>query len=208
MDAGIGMLILAVLAGLFAVAKLRRRPERRRAKRRSSNLHDAGRSTRGGSRSATDTPSPNGSASPGAWAAYYKKRSWLVTRSEKQFEEQVRASLDELGLQDWRVAVQVAASALVERRPGANWTPHWVLDYVVVDAQWSIQGVIELNDASHAQGKRRDRDSKLADGLERLGIPILFVENRNTSKLGPWLEGLAQEREQRLSRQSSKRAAI
>ena len=120
MDAGIGMLILAVLAGLFAVAKLRRRPERRRAKRRSSNLHDAGRSTRGGSRSATDTPSPNGSASPGAWAAYYKKRSWLVTRSEKQFEEQVRASLDELGLQDWRVAVQVAASALVERRPGAK----------------------------------------------------------------------------------------
>ena len=206
MEPGIGLAIIVIAVGLFALAKLRRRPKRRRASQRPSRPRGTTEDRKATSRSTTNTPntpSPSGSADPGAWAGYYKRRLWLVTRAEKQFEQLLRTALDELGLHDWRVVVQVASSALVERRgSGRGFMPPWRLDYVVVDAQWSIQGVIELNDGSHARDERRDRDLKLTAGLKRLGIPLLFVENQDRSVLRDWLNGLVRERERRLSRRT------
>ena len=104
----------------------------------------------------------------------------------------MRGTLNRLGLDDWRVAVQVPLSALVDRRKAANGRgiPGWRLDYVIADAQRSTQGVIELNDASHARDDRRRRDEQLAAGLDRLGILLLVVGNGDAAGLALWLQTL------------------
>ena len=83
-------------------------------------------------------------------------------------------------------------------RTGAGY-PGWRVDYVVADAQWSTQGVIELNDRSHAREDRRRRDDKLAAGLAKLKIPLFVVEDRDAAGLSDWLGGLAHARDRRLA---------
>lgn len=140
---------------------------------------------------------------PGAWAWYYKRRPWLLTLREKAFADRLRRALDDAGLDDWRVSVQVALSALVDRRSDRadrQGIPGWRLDYVVADAQWSVQGAIELNDSSHAGDKRRWRDERLAAGLERLKIPLLVLEDGDADDLEAWLDDLIRRRAERLAK--------
>ena len=144
-----------------------------------------------------------GTDDPGAWAWYYRKRPWLLTLREKAFADRLRQALDDAGLEDWRVSVQVALSALVDRRSDradGHGIPGWRLDYVVADAQWSVQGAIELNDSSHAGDKRRWRDERLAAGLKRLKIPLLVLEDGDADDLEAWLDSLVRRRAERLAK--------
>ena len=187
--------VAAVL--LAAVWAAWRRVGKRRAARRGggpgrADAEPGGRSARRG-----------GADDPGAWAWYYRRRPWLLTRREKAFEARLRAALDDAGLGDWRIAVQVALSALVDRRPeraDRQGIPGWRLDYVVADGQWSVQGAIELNDASHARERRGWRDARVAEGLRRLEIPLLVLDDAGGAGLEAWLAELARGRAERLGR--------
>ena len=100
-----------------------------------------------------------------------------MSPSERAFEGESRRVLEARRLGGWRIYAQVAMLALFEpvaRRGG--WTvPPWILDFVLVDGEGDIRGVVELNDPTHRRRDRRIRDDRLERGFRALGVPLLFV---------------------------------
>ena len=197
---------LGTLAAIGAVLLMAIGWRRARRRRREGGTAEARspRQTAEGERGRTEAGAGTArSGGAGAWAWYHRKKLWLLRRREKEFEVRLRQALREAGLQDWRVAVQVALSGVVDQRRGRadkHGMPHWRLDYVITDPEWAIQGVIELNDGSHATAARRRRDQALVEGLERLGIPVLAVESLDASGVVAWLNSRAEDRQKRLRR--------
>lgn len=131
---------------------------------------------------------------PGSgWAHYAKPRRRLMSASEQAFERQIRRVLKARKLGGWRIYGQVAMLALFEPVAArGGWTlPPWILDFVLVDGEGDIRGVVELNDPTHRRRDRQIRDDKLERGFKALGVPLLFVTASGTEELDRWIGKVA-----------------
>ncbi len=119
---------------------------------------------------------------PGTLTHHYDVVAMVLTPTEQQFATVLSDSLPT----GYTVMVQVALQRVVtvrNRRRGIPWRdPRWnqiaqkSLDYVVIrSADSKIILAIELDDATHLQAKRIDRDELLDTIMRDAGVPFLHV---------------------------------
>ncbi|HTX24917.1 MAG TPA: DUF2726 domain-containing protein [Steroidobacteraceae bacterium] len=101
------------------------------------------------------------------------KRTLLTEPERMLYERLVRAAPKHI------VLAQVQLQHLVRFKRGA-WSPgienrisKLSVDFVVLAPDASIVAAIELDDASHAQERRRAADARKTHALESAGIPLL-----------------------------------
>lgn len=113
----------------------------------------------------------------------YRSKEFLMSPAERSF----LGVLDQvLSKSNYRVFAQVRLADIVQVDKGlkrADWQRAFNtisrkhVDYVVCKAEdMAIVGAVELDDESHQQSKRRDRDQILDNILEAAGIPLARVK--------------------------------
>jgi hypothetical protein len=108
----------------------------------------------------------------------YKRADCVMTLAEQKYFRQLE---QEFG-QNHYVFPQVKLDKIVNTTDQKNFYTYWnkinkkSVDFVLVDKQ-TLQTVqlIELNDYSHNQAKRRQRDEFLRRICEKAGIPLKMV---------------------------------
>jgi len=109
----------------------------------------------------------------------YARRSYLLSKAERSFYETLRTAVGD----DYHVFPQVhLPSVICVAKGSANRQSHWnriqskCIDFVLCDTQWvSPVLAIELDDASHQDERRHERDGFLDTAFEAAGIPLLHV---------------------------------
>lgn len=127
----------------------------------------------------------------------YVARIHLLTKAERSFYEVLRRIVGD----EWAVFAKVRLADLLNvPRSTKDWQAHFNriqskhVDFVVCDTKMVRVGlVIELDDSSHSQPGRRDRDDFLNAALAAAHLPILRVPARakyNPNELRAQLEPL------------------
>ncbi len=107
----------------------------------------------------------------------YEKTHSIMTPSEQKYFRQ----LEQQYAQNYYIFPQVKLDKLVKTTDQKNFYTHWnkinkkSIDFVLVDKNTleTVQ-LIELNDFTHKQSRRADRDSFIAKVCENAGIAIEF----------------------------------
>lgn len=130
------------------------------------------------------TPTPPSTA-PESDAALqdipFKKRPALLTKREQLFFSVLSEALP-----NHRVYAQVALNQVV-RAPGKdgykamNFVGAKSLDFVVCDSSFQIVAAIELDDSTHDNDFRQQRDNRKDAILERAGIKLIRLRNSSPS---------------------------
>lgn len=105
--------------------------------------------------------------------ARYAKKDSLVTPPEQALMDLLRRLFGDR----FEILPQIALVSLVEK---LNYTSYRnelfrVVDFVITDAGFYPLVVIELNDRSHLRADRAERDRKVADILQKAGIPLVVL---------------------------------
>ena len=116
--------------------------------------------------------------------AVYRRRSHLLSQAETRFYH----VLLEAGGTNYTVMSKVRLADVLDTVPGlrgADWSAAFAriqskhVDFLVVDvASTEIACVVELDDRSHQQAKRRARDEFVDDALEGCAVPVFRVPAR------------------------------
>ena len=116
----------------------------------------------------------------------YVLRSTLFTAAERSF----LGVLDQAVATDYRVFGQVRLSDVVDlkrdlsprlRQSALNRIQSKHLDFVLCDpSTLEIKCAIELDDSSHAQASRRNRDVFLTTMCESIGLPLVRIAAKHT----------------------------
>lgn len=99
----------------------------------------------------------------------------LLTRRELQEYHKLKQYADERG---WLICPKVRLRDLIEPKDGKNQTlvnkiqsKH--VDFVLVNRNMDVIGVLELDDSTHDRPDRQQRDSFVRDALEGAGITMI-----------------------------------
>ncbi|MGM9527902.1 MAG: DUF2726 domain-containing protein [Oscillospiraceae bacterium] len=110
---------------------------------------------------------------------YMKK--WLFTYNEKDAFLKLKTITDEIGLY---LFAKVRLYDLVEPKSGiSNWKTYQYkiqakhVDFVICDKKLVARAVIELDDASHEEAARKERDIFVDKVLQNCGYKIYRVKN-------------------------------
>ena len=112
----------------------------------------------------------------------YEKCEYLLTKAEKSFFLVLVQAVP----QDHAVFPKTRLADLIKIRKGVEkWQSHFNrisakhADFVVCDRQWiTPRLVIELDDASHGESRRAERDDFIDAALKAAGLPVLHVKAR------------------------------
>lgn len=106
----------------------------------------------------------------------HKKRNYLCTKTENKFYQVL---LDVLP-PEYIVHSQVSMMALVQPVNFKDNSKTWAkrMDFVITDKNTKIMAVIELDDSSHRQQKRQERDIYVNNAFKNLH-PLLRFEALN-----------------------------
>lgn len=113
--------------------------------------------------------------------ARYAKKEHILTAPEFSLYQILRAQF----CPKYEILPQVALVSLVEK---LNYTSYRnelfrVVDFVIADERFTPLVVVELNDSSHLRADRRERDRKVAEILEKAGIPLVVLTPEEASSL-------------------------
>jgi very-short-patch-repair endonuclease len=111
----------------------------------------------------------------------YSKKDFLLSRSEHEFYD---ALIQAVG-HEYYIFPQIHLSQLVEHRiKGQNWTKAFYhvnaksVDFVLCDKSYiSPKLVIELDEKSHNELDRQERDKIVEDILKQINLPFLRIWN-------------------------------
>jgi hypothetical protein len=116
--------------------------------------------------------------------AVYRRRSHLLSQAETRF---YHVLLEAVGT-NYTVMSKVRLADVLDTVPGlrgADWSAAFAriqskhVNFLVVDvASTEIACVVELDDRSHQQAKRRARDEFVDDALEGCAVPVFRVPAR------------------------------
>lgn len=101
----------------------------------------------------------------------YSPRIRLITKSESAFFDAISAALPE----GFHVFPQINLAAFIERNDSARFRNELFrnVDFLITDGEYAPKIAVEINDRSHLDRDRRERDEKVAKICEEAGIPIL-----------------------------------
>jgi len=106
----------------------------------------------------------------------HKKSTYLATKTERKFYNVLQDILSD----DYVIHTQVSLMALVQPLNFKDNSKTWAkrMDYVITDKETKVYAVIELDDSSHRQKKRQERDHYVNSVLEG-HHPLLRFEARS-----------------------------
>ena len=107
----------------------------------------------------------------------HTKSTYLATKTERRFYK----VLQELLPEEYVIHSQVSLMALVQPTNFKDNSRTWAkrMDYVITDRDTKVLAVIELDDASHRQKKRQERDIYVNNALNG-HHPLLRFEARSS----------------------------
>ncbi|MCG6478932.1 DUF2726 domain-containing protein [Vibrio parahaemolyticus] len=107
----------------------------------------------------------------------HKKSTYLATKTERRFYK----VLQELIPDDYVIHSQVSLIALVQPTNFKDNSRTWAkrMDYVITDRDTKVLAVIELDDSSHRQKKRQERDIYVNNALKG-HHPLLRFEAKSS----------------------------
>lgn len=101
----------------------------------------------------------------------YESRNYILTKTEKEYMNAIKDSLPP----EYILLVQQNLSTLVNKTDNSKFRNELFrnIDFVIVDNNYKILFCIEVNDNTHTQPKRIERDKKVKMILEESGIPLV-----------------------------------
>jgi hypothetical protein len=122
--------------------------------------------------------------SRGAAAPPYEKRGSLLTPAEQQFYHALAAAVADR----FAVCPMVRISDVLQVRDGAADPSGWQgkinskhIDFVLCDPHsLAPRACIELDDATHEQPQRQERDAFLDESFSAAGLPLLRIPTART----------------------------
>ena len=101
----------------------------------------------------------------------YDLRKALISKSEQGFFNAIKSSVPE----GYNVFPQINLASIIDRTDDARFHNELFrnVDFLVTDAEYTPKFIIEINDQTHLNNERRERDEKVQKICEEAGIPIL-----------------------------------
>lgn len=101
----------------------------------------------------------------------YEKRETLVTDNEKEYLE----AIDEALPDDCLIVPQANLAAFIDRTDDARFRNELFrnVDFLITDLSYHPLFVVEINDKTHKEQNRRERDWKVSQICQEAGIPIV-----------------------------------
>lgn len=101
----------------------------------------------------------------------YSLKSKLITKSEQAYFEAIKASLPE----GYNLFPQINLASFIVRTDDARYHNELFrnVDFLVTDEEYKPRIVIEINDQSHLEKERRERDEKVKSICDEAGIPLI-----------------------------------
>ena len=101
----------------------------------------------------------------------YELKSSLVTKTEKEYLNCIKAALPE----NYLVQAQANLASFIVRTDNARFQNELYrnVDFIITDLSYRPLVVVEINDQTHLAKDRRERDEKVANICEEAGIPII-----------------------------------
>ena len=101
----------------------------------------------------------------------YDVRKNLISKSEQGFFNAIKSSVPE----GYYVFPQINLASFIDRTDDARFHNELFrnVDFLVTDAEYKPKFIIEINDQTHLNNERRERDEKILKICEEAGIPIL-----------------------------------
>lgn len=103
----------------------------------------------------------------------YEKKSLLLTKNEQGYFDALRAQVPG----DYHVFPQINLAAFVEKKDGSRYRNELFrnVDFLVTDGSFAPCIAVEINDRTHTEKDRRERDEKVKSILEEAGIPLVTL---------------------------------
>ncbi len=103
----------------------------------------------------------------------YAPKQALMTRAEQNFYNAIISTIP----QGFHVYPQVNLATFIRRTDGAHYQNELYrnVDFLITNEFYVPRIVIEINDSTHMDRKRQERDKKVHDILEEAGIPIFTL---------------------------------
>src|SRR3972149_8571462 len=114
----------------------------------------------------------------------YRKRDYLLTAAERSFHGVLRQVVEDSHHIAWKVRMAdliFIPAGTSDRQRHLNRILSKHLDFVLCDSESSAPLLaIELDDSSHRESRRRQRDSFVDAALSAAGLPLLRVPARRS----------------------------
>lgn len=101
----------------------------------------------------------------------YDVRKTLISKSEQNFYHAIKSVVPE----DYCVFPQINLASFIDRTDDAHFHNELFrnVDFLITDAEYHPKFIIEINDQTHLNSDRKERDEKVQNICEEAGIPIL-----------------------------------
>lgn len=101
----------------------------------------------------------------------YDLRKTLISKSEQNYYHAIKEAVPE----GYCVFPQINLASFIDRTDDARFHNELFrnVDFLITDADYKPKIVIEINDQTHLNAERRERDKKVQNICEEAGIPIL-----------------------------------
>ncbi len=103
----------------------------------------------------------------------YDVRKTLISKSEQGFFAAIKSSVPE----GYCVFPQINLASFIDRTDDARFHNELFrnVDFLVTDAEYRPKFIVEINDQTHFNNERKERDEKVTKICEEAGIPILTL---------------------------------
>ncbi len=101
----------------------------------------------------------------------YDVRKTLISKSEQGFFNSIKSSVPD----GYCVFPQINLASFIDRTDDARFHNELFrnVDFLVTDSEYKPKFIIEINDQTHLNNERKERDEKVLKICEEAGIPIL-----------------------------------
>ena len=101
----------------------------------------------------------------------YSLRNTLISKSEQEFFSAINSSVPE----GYRVFPQINLASFINRTDDARFHNELFrnVDFLITDFEYRPRIIIEINDQTHFNAERKERDEKVRKICEEAGIPII-----------------------------------
>ncbi len=101
----------------------------------------------------------------------YDTKKVLISKSEQGFYDAIKVSVPE----GFCVFPQINLASIINKTDGSRFHNELFrnVDFLVTDAEYSPKLIIEINDSTHLNSDRKERDEKVRKICEEAGLPIV-----------------------------------
>ena len=101
----------------------------------------------------------------------YEAQKTLISKSEQEFYLALKSSVPD----GYCIFPQVNLASFIQKTYDSKYRTELFrnVDFLITDSEYSPKIIVEINDQTHLNGDRRERDEKVQKICEEAGIPIL-----------------------------------